>query len=132
MPSLGVPVKFREINTVSVLCEIVEMNVNLIPDVSLGTHFFNDIVEFKLLYLALFPHRGEDVLNRPLLESMSNRLFDLSPGDSKWSDAVKVIDARDMPPGKVLFINANTLTQRARCYIADARSTGVHQADLAH
>ncbi len=131
MSSLGVPVKFQEINTVSVLCEIVEMNENLIPDVSLGTHFFNDIVEFKLLYLALFPHRGEDVLNRQFLESMPNRLPDLSPGDSRWSDAVKVIDADDLPPGKVLYINANTLIQRARCYIADERSILVSPVDFA-
>ncbi len=131
MPSLGVPVKFREINTVSVLCEIVEMNENLIPDVSLGTHFFNDIVEFKLLYLALFPHRGEDVLNRRLLESMPNRLPDMSPGDAKWAHAVKVIDAGDLPDGRVLFINANTLVQRARCYVADERSVGMSPIDFA-
>ena len=35
MASLGVPVKFADINTVSVICEIVEMNENLVPDISL-------------------------------------------------------------------------------------------------
>ena len=59
MSSLGVPVKFAEINTVTVMCELVEMNENLVPDVSLGTHFFNDIVEFRMLYIALFPQCQE-------------------------------------------------------------------------
>ena len=39
MPSLGVPVSFAEINTVSVLCESSLMHAGLVPDVSLGTHF---------------------------------------------------------------------------------------------
>ena len=54
-PSLGVPVSFSEIDNISALCEIVAMREDLIPDVSLGTHFFNDLVELDILYLALFP-----------------------------------------------------------------------------
>src|SRR4030042_2873256 len=62
-PSLGVPVTFSEINNVSFLCEIVKMREDLIPDVSLGTHFFNDLVEFNILYLALYPDREDTILN---------------------------------------------------------------------
>jgi len=40
MPSLGVPVSFAEINTASVVCELALMHEGLVPDVSLGTHFF--------------------------------------------------------------------------------------------
>ncbi len=118
IPALGVPVKFQDINTVSVLCEIVEMNENLIPDVSLGTHFFNDIVEFDLLYLALFPHRDENVLNRSFLENSDNLLPELLPGDARWADAIRVIDASNLPDGKGLYMNANALRQRALCYRA--------------
>ncbi|HEQ60347.1 MAG TPA: pyruvate, phosphate dikinase, partial [Firmicutes bacterium] len=41
-PSLGIPVSFGEISAVSILCEIVAMRDGLIPDVSLGTHFFSE------------------------------------------------------------------------------------------
>ena len=91
MPSLGVPVKFAEINTVSVLCELIEMNENLVPDISLGTHFFNDIVEFKMLYCALFPTIAGNNINKAFLESAPNRLYALLPGQDRWSDAVRVI-----------------------------------------
>lgn len=57
MPSLGVPVSFAEINTAAVLCELTVMHAGLIPDVSLGTHFFNDLVEMDMLYLAVSPGR---------------------------------------------------------------------------
>ena len=78
-PSLGVPVHFAEINTVSVLCEIVAMRDDLVPDVSLGTHFFNDLVENDMLYLALFPKREGNYWNDALLMSSPNRLAELCP-----------------------------------------------------
>ena len=56
-PSLGIPVSFAEIDTISVVCEIVAMRDDFVPDVSLGTHFFSDLIEFEILYMGLFPHR---------------------------------------------------------------------------
>jgi hypothetical protein len=37
------------------LCGIIAMREDLIPDVSLGTHFFNDLVAMDILDPALFP-----------------------------------------------------------------------------
>ncbi|MDP3849341.1 MAG: PEP/pyruvate-binding domain-containing protein [Luteolibacter sp.] len=54
-PSLGVPVRAGRIAKASAVCEIMAMHGGLIPDVSLGTHFFNDLVEHELLYMACFP-----------------------------------------------------------------------------
>jgi hypothetical protein len=54
-PSLGIPVRAGRIACASAVCEIMAMHGGLIPDVSLGTHFFNDLVEHELLYLACFP-----------------------------------------------------------------------------
>ena len=73
-PSLGVPVSFAEIDTATVLCEIVAMREDLVPDVSLGTHFFNDLVEMDILYLALFPGRKGNSWNHPFFEQTPNRL----------------------------------------------------------
>jgi pyruvate, water dikinase len=117
MPALGVPAKFAEINTVSVICEIVEMNENLIPDVSLGTHFFNDIVEFKMLYLAISPRREENILNKEFLESSPNKLLEFFPGEAKWANAIRVIDSSDIPNGRKIYLNANTINQRAVSYL---------------
>jgi pyruvate, water dikinase len=57
MPELGVPVTFADIDRVCALCEIVTMHAGLVPDVSLGTHFFNDLVECDILYFSVFPGR---------------------------------------------------------------------------
>ncbi|MCE5251037.1 PEP/pyruvate-binding domain-containing protein [bacterium] len=119
MSMLGVPVRFAEINTVSVLCELVEMNENLVPEVSLGTHFFNDIVEFKMLYLAVFPNVRNNFLNRRILESAPNRLGALVPDQENLSDAVRVIDIKDIVENRKLFIYANAVDQKALCYFTD-------------
>ena len=78
-PSLGVPVSFAEIDRVSALCEIVAMREDLVPDVSLGTHFFNELVELDILYLALFPGRPGNGWNTAILEKAPNRLLELVP-----------------------------------------------------
>ena len=57
MPALGIPVAFSEIKNVSVLCELVIMHEGLTPDISLGTHFFNDLVEMGIVYMGIFPER---------------------------------------------------------------------------
>jgi hypothetical protein len=118
MPSLGVPVSFAEIATVSVLCEIVAMGKNVIPDVSLGTHFFNDLVETNMLYLAVFPKRRGSRLNEGFVLKSENRLADLLPEEAEWSGVVRVIDLPAGPGGRTLHLNADSLKQRAVCYFA--------------
>ncbi len=114
-PSLGVPVSFAEIDTATVLCEIVAMREDLVPDVSLGTHFFNDLVEMDILYLALFPGRKGNSWNYAFFEQTPNRLAELLPNDGRWSEVVRVID---MPrDGATLKLNANALTQQVLCYL---------------
>jgi hypothetical protein len=115
-PALGVPAAFTEINTVSVLCEIVAMRDDFVPDVSLGTHYFSDLVESDILYLALFPGREGNHLNRPVLEAAPNRLSELLADATKWSDVVRVIDTDRLPAGGEVTVNANALDQHVVCY----------------
>jgi len=116
-PSLGVPVRFSEINAVSVLCEIVAMRDGLVPDVSLGTHFFNELVEMDLLYVALFPDKTENFLNDRFFDSSPNRLTELLPGEAALAGVVLVIDVVALPGNRVLKINASSLAQRVVCYL---------------
>jgi hypothetical protein len=115
-PSLGVPVSFNEITPVSILCELVMMRENLIPDVSLGTHFFNEMVENEMLYLALFPNQDGNLLNREFFEhDMPNRLAELIPEMKQWGEAVKIVAAEDLGDATELQIHANTLKQEVLC-----------------
>jgi pyruvate,water dikinase len=115
-PTLGVPVSFAEIARVTALCEIIEMREGLVPDVSLGTHFFNDLVEMQVLYLALVPGKEGNAVNADLIERAPNQLAELIPAEASWGGAVRVIDPASIPGARPLRLHADALRQSAVCY----------------
>jgi hypothetical protein len=52
---LAFPCAFSEINNVAVLVEIALMREDLVPELSYGTHFFQDLLETDIFYAAIFP-----------------------------------------------------------------------------
>ncbi len=122
-PELGVPVRFAEINNAAVLCEIVTMHGDLIPDVSLGTHFFSDLVETDILYLAIFPQRQDNQLNEAFFDQQPNRLAELLPTMADWAECVRVIDLPNPQCRTMLRLNANTLKQSVFCYLESPSGT---------
>jgi hypothetical protein len=114
-PSLGVPVSFSEICHASVLCEIVAMREDLVPDVSLGTHFFNELVELDILYLALTPTKMEDRIQAGFFENAPNLLETLAPNAGLLGDIVRVIEPEASGDAPVHFW-ADTTRQRVLCY----------------
>jgi hypothetical protein len=115
-PSLGVPVSFAEIQRVSALCEIMKIG-NVIPDVSLGSHFFNDLVEENMLYVALYPAYPGHSLDEGLLRGAPNRLPELLPRDARMSEVVRVVDFPLEGDGRTLWLNANCVRQDVLCYL---------------
>ena len=118
-PELGVPVRFAEINRATVLCEMVAMREGLVPDVSLGTHFFSDLVETDILYLALFPQRRDNQLNAAFFDEQPNRLAELLPNAADWARCIRVIDLPNAVCPLALRLNANTLKQNVFCYLEE-------------
>jgi len=100
------------------------MNETLTPDVSLGTHFFCEMVEMDILYLALFPEQKENYLNLPFLQGAPNRLAELLPDESRWTELVRIIDIKDLPGDRILSLNANTYQQKAICYFESKKNPG--------
>ncbi|WP_372994937.1 PEP/pyruvate-binding domain-containing protein [Marinobacter sp.] len=54
-PELGVPVRFSDIAGVAALVEVSEKAGHMVPDLSYGSHFFQDLVETGIAFAALFP-----------------------------------------------------------------------------
>ncbi len=115
-PFLGIPISFPEIKTACAICEIVAMREGLTPDVSLGTHFFSELVETDILYFALCPQREKDFLNEDLLESAPNKLTEILPDAARWASVVRVLDPLEWNRGETLRLNANSHKQRVVCY----------------
>jgi len=115
-PSLGVPVSFAEINTVSIICELALMHEGLVPDVSLGTHFFNDLVETDMLYCAVYPQRDGNAFNEQTITGMKNNLTDLLPDAASLSHVVHVIERNEEKVVDSIQAYMNSLTQHGVCY----------------
>ena len=95
------------------------MRENLVPDVSLGTHFLNELIEMDMLYLALFPQKGDNSLNQDFFNNMPNRLLDYVPKEERWTDIVKVILTADVGgASNGIFLSADSLKQKVICYLA--------------
>lgn len=109
--SLGIPVSFTEISRASVVCEVVAMHERLIPDVSLGTHFFNDLVEHDMLYLAYFPKKAGNSIDDGWFRNAPSRLLKLVPTAATLADVVRVIDCRDA--GQSVWLRADAKAQQA-------------------
>jgi hypothetical protein len=123
-PSLGVPVSFSEINNVTVLGELACEGTNLVPDLSFGTHFFQDLVETDIFYVAIFPgHKGFS-FNEKWFASQPNHLERLLPDKTRYADVIKVIDLAGTPaegevspnggPARIL---GDIISQQVLCFL---------------
>lgn len=120
--ALGIPVSFTEISHASVVCEVVAMHESLVPDVSLGTHFFNDLVEHDMLYVAYFPQKAGNNIDAAWFRNSPSRLLELEPAASDLADVVRVIDCDDH--GQPVWLRADTTVQRALVFTRGANAGG--------
>jgi hypothetical protein len=116
--ALGVPVTFAEIQRVSAIGEVVRTGMNVQPDVSLGSHFFNDLVEENLLYLAVYPGYAGHRVDEVRLRAARNRLPELCPDDARMAAVVKVVDFPLPGDDRTLWLHASCVAQTAVCHLA--------------
>jgi len=111
-PSLGVPVKFSEINNMAAIGEVAFQEGELMPELSFGSHFFQDLVEADIFYLALFPDTFPCSLNNGWICQSSNALEGLMPGSSHFKSVIKVIDLQKQN----LMLLADVVAQQLVCF----------------
>jgi hypothetical protein len=104
---LGVNVTYSDINNTAALIEIGRKKGNYIPDLSFGTHFFQDLVEASIRYLPLYPDEKSVIFNEPFLTNSPNLLLDWLPEFHHLSRVVRVIDVPATTGGKLLKILMN-------------------------
>src|SRR5690606_5227275 len=85
---LGVQVTYSDINNTSLLIEVAARRGNYVPEVSFGTHFFQDLVEAGIRYLPLFPGDDGCVLNEQFLLDAPNALSELLPEYARLSHTI--------------------------------------------
>lgn len=104
---LGVKVTYSDINNTAMLVEIARAKGNYIPDLSFGTHFFQDLVEASIRYLPLYPDESKSIFNHEFLLNSENILTRFLPDFEHLQNTVKVINVRESTKGLVLRVLMN-------------------------
>jgi len=110
---LGVNVTYSDINNCAVLIEIARKKGNYLPDLSFGTHFFQDLVEASIRYLPLYPDEESVIFKEDFFTDNINLLPELLPEFSDLKDVVKVIDVQQATDGMLLHILMNADLEKA-------------------
>ncbi|MBI2151011.1 MAG: nucleotidyltransferase domain-containing protein, partial [Acidobacteria bacterium] len=98
---------YSDINNTAMLIEIARKRGNYVPDLSFGTHFFQDLVEASIRYLPLYPDEPEIVFNQRWLRGSPNELATVAPEFGHLADVVRLIDVAQTTGGLVLRVLMN-------------------------
>jgi len=110
---LGVSVTYSDINNTSVLIEIARKKGNYMPDLSFGTHFFQDLVEASIRYLPLYPDNDQVIFKEAFFTQSPNSLSRYLPAYKDLEDVLKVIEVSQVYEGQILHILMNADLEKA-------------------
>lgn len=111
-PELGVPTSFADISEFEAICEVANSEAGYNPELSYGSHFFQDLVESGILYNAIFENNKTKVFNTSLLDKYNNEIekFDMSFDSLK--DIIKVYDVA----GQNIILCNDMKNEKIICY----------------
>ncbi|WP_295031053.1 PEP/pyruvate-binding domain-containing protein [uncultured Methanobrevibacter sp.] len=92
-PELGIPVVFADISHFSAILEEAYSEVGYMPELSFGSHMFQDLVEAEIYYGALFENEKKLEFNKEMIFDYPNILNNINPNlNDDIYDMVQVID----------------------------------------
>ncbi|MCO6437769.1 MAG: pyruvate, phosphate dikinase [Phycisphaerae bacterium] len=114
---LGVPVRYADINRCRMLIEIARAKGGFVPEVSFGTHFFQDLVEAKIQYLPLYPDESPNRFNERFFDESPNVLAELLPEDAEFSEELRVICVPTATSGRRVHVAMDGEADYAVAYL---------------
>jgi hypothetical protein len=91
-PELGVPTTFADISEFEVICEVAESGAGYNPELSYGSHIFQDLVEAQILYTAVFESGQTRAYHPECLIQLPNLLTELFPELEKLDPVIRIVD----------------------------------------
>ena len=95
-PDLGVHVDYADIFNARAIVELTGSEVGIPDEPSLGTHFFQDLLEGQIYPLAVNLNR--DTFNTQFFEASPNHLLEWLPGAENLKDCLRLISTADYSP----------------------------------
>jgi len=113
-PSLGVPVHFSELCNMSAICEVSYPQAGIMPELSFGSHFFQDIVESGIFYAAVFDGEPGVSFHPELILARENSLANIARGKKRWEPVIHIAKTAG------LILHSDVINQKLLIYWAEA------------
>ena len=91
-PELGVPVVYADISQFSAICEVAYSKTGYRPDLSYGSHMFQDLVEADVYYGAINENSKTRLYQPELLTQFPEVFSDIWQGEEELGEIIKVYD----------------------------------------
>jgi len=117
---LGVRVRYSDINHARVLVEVAYQKNGFTPEVSFGTHFFQDLVEAGIVYLPVFPNEEGVIYHEEFFRQTENSLAEIAPEHARWQDIVRVIHVPSVTGGRKAVLASDGEDERALFYVSQS------------
>ena len=114
-PELGVPTAFSDISGFDIICEVSESRVGYLPELSYGSHIFQDLVESDILYTAVFENEKTLAFVPEILKRLDNCLTDYYPEGEELKDIVGIYSVED----RESFVYHDMKTEHLLCLMED-------------
>ena len=115
---LGVGVNYADIYNAAVLVEVTGEGIGTAPEPSLGTHFFQDLMEAQIYPIALYLDDPNVEFNQEFFYSSPNRAAQLIEVPDNLKECIRLIDIQDIRPGEHLEIVMDDEASHALAYFA--------------
>jgi hypothetical protein len=122
---LGVQVTYADIHNTKVLIEMAVAHNGQLPELSYGTHFFQDLVEAGIHSLPLHIGQEGSKFNWSFFRNSPNLLQKLQPEDAELAPYLKVIDVAALPGNRRLNISMDGRNDRAVGFLAKGNWKGI-------
>lgn len=95
-PELGVPVAFGDISNFSAICEISDSRAGYMPELSYGSHMFQDLVEAEILYGAIWNNSKTISYCPDLFQACPDLFLEICPEMPELSGMIQVHTANNL------------------------------------
>jgi hypothetical protein len=96
---LGVYVSYSDICNTGALIELSGKGIGVAPEPSLGTHFFQDLMEAQIYPLAINFDEQDVIFNRDFFYNTPSCLADWIPGELHQPTCIRLLDVDAFRPG---------------------------------
>ena len=94
-PELGVPTVFSDISSFAAIFEMAESRAGYNPELSYGSHIFQDLVESEILYAAVFEDNRRRIYRPEMFIGLKNRISEIEPAPPEIENIVRLYDVAD-------------------------------------